>query len=112
MAVINDFNPLNSEAYRATAEDLWEENLPKEHKAAMEGGFEAAPGLNGAGALAKLIAWLRANGITFSMIVTKILPIILAIINGQGNWMSILAAVWAIFFPNTPLPPLSQLPAA
>ncbi len=94
---------MDAEAYQAVAQDLWEEHAPASHKNNV-GPFAA-------GGLAKIIAWLRANGITFSKIVSLIGPIITAIISGGGNWMAILSAIWAIFFPNTPLP-ISGLPAA
>ena len=84
---------MNAEAYKQTAEDLWAEHAPQSHK------MTAGP--FGAGGLASIIAWLRANGITFSAIVKEIIPII-SIITSGGSWQDIIAALIKLFFPVTP----------
>lgn len=93
----------DKEYYDRLAADLWNEHAPDPHKM-MAGPF-------GAGGLAAIIQWLRANGATIGEIIKKIVPIILAIINGGGNWTAIVAAIWALLFPDTPLPPLPAQPA-
>lgn len=62
-------------------------------------------------ALQKIIAALRANGVTWGKIFSLATEILLAITTGQGDWAKIIAEIWQLFFPNNPPPvPVISVP--